>query len=97
MGCSASSHRAPSKRMLREQDLTFLVQNTRLQEDEVRASYKQFIRQHPDGLMDRETFREMMRDCYPSADIGNIETHLFRMYDDNEVSRFNSFSILTMV
>jgi len=84
MGCSASSHRAPGKRTLREADLSFLIQNTRMQEAEVRASYSQFIRQHPDGLMDRETFRLMMKDCYPSADIGNIETHLFRMYDDNE-------------
>ena len=86
MGCSASSHRAHGKRTLREADLSFLVQNTRLQEAEVRASYRQFIRQHPDGMMDRETFRQMMRDSHPSADIGNIEAHLFRMYDDNEVS-----------
>ena len=89
MGCSASSHRAPGKRTLREADLSFLIQNTRMQEAEVRASYSQFIRQHPDGLMDRETFRLMMKDCYPAADIGNIETHLFRMYDDNEVSCCN--------
>ena len=86
MGCSASSQ---GKRTLREADLSFLVQNTRLQEDEVRASFRQFIRQHPDGMMDRETFRQMMRDSFPSADIGNIEAHLFRMYDDNEVSCCN--------
>ena len=46
-----------------------------------------FVSQHPGGELDREAFREMVGTCFPAAVAGrgNIEEHIFRMYDDNKV------------
>jgi len=82
MGCT---HGKTMLAPLAEEDLSYLVLNTQMQEDQLLANYRQFIKKHPDGGMDRETFRKVMRDCYPRAHTADIETHLFRMYDDNEV------------
>jgi len=67
-----------------EEDLRFLIQHTDLDESQVRMYYGQFLKKHPDGRLDRTSFREMMNICYPRADTGDIERHIFRMYDDNQ-------------
>ena len=79
MGC------AGGKCVVEEEDLRFLIQHTDLDESQVRMYYGQFLKKHPDGRLDRTSFREMMNICYPRADTGDIERHIFRMYDDNQV------------
>ena len=79
MGCAAG------KCVVEEEDLMFLIKHTDLDERQVRTYYGQFLKKHPDGKLDRTSFREMMNICYPKAVTDSIERHIFRMYDDNQV------------
>ena len=61
-----------------EEDLQFICKNTDMTEDEARSSFTHFMENNPDGKMTRESFREMMKLCYSSADNRNLEKHIFR-------------------
>ena len=81
MGCVSG------KNILDEDDLSFLMSHTKMEEEEVRRRYARFIKNHPDGRLDPESFQEMINICYPLADKENIEKHIFRLYDYNQVCR----------
>ena len=70
---------------LDEEDLQYLVKHTRLNEAQVKVNFQKFLKKHPDGKLNRESFGEMMRICYPHTDSTNIENHIFRVYDVNKV------------
>jgi len=77
MGC------VPGKEPLSEKDLEFISQHTDISREEVEQQYKNFLHQYPNGKITRSSFKELMRKCYPAANLIKLEKHIFRMYDTN--------------
>jgi len=93
MGCSQG------KTILQRDDLQFLVKNTSLDQCQVKVSFEKFSKKHPDGKIDRDSFREMMKICYPHSDTENLENHIFRMYDENQdgIIDFREFMLVVYI
>jgi len=77
MGC------VPGKEPLSDKDLEFISQNTDISREEVEEQYKNFLVTYPNGKITRSSFKELMRKCYPAANLNKLEKHIFRMYDTN--------------
>ena len=61
-----------------DSDLQFLCKNTGMTEEQARTSFTKFMENNPEGRMTRESFREMMKLCYPTVESLNLEKHIFR-------------------
>ena len=60
------------------EDVEFLCKNTDMKEDQARESFTKFMKDNPEGIITRESFREMMKICYTGKENRNLEKHIFR-------------------
>ena len=52
-------------------------------EDQIKASYAKFIKDHPTGSMTEKELKEMLKKVLDKKDAKLMDEHLFRMYDQN--------------
>jgi Ca2+-binding EF-hand superfamily protein len=78
MGC------VNGKEPLSEKDLEFIATHTEISREEVEEQYNNFLSTYPDGKITRRSFTELMKKCYPDANLSKLEKHIFRMYDTND-------------
>merc|ERR1711944_109449 len=69
--------------VLCQEDLDFIADHTAIARDEIDQHYDNFLSKYPDGKISRRGFADMMKECFPSRDTTQLESHIFRMYDSN--------------
>ena len=47
-------------------------------------TFREFIKEHPEGRMTRKDFRELLSSSLNKSDLNKIEKHAFRIYDLND-------------
>jgi len=87
------------KAFLKEEDISYIANNTAMDMDAVERQYQNFLTKHPDGKISRRSFHEMMKECYPGTDTEKLERHIFRMYDTNKDGHidFREFMIVLYI
>ena len=98
--CSSPSDHGESRAVLVSQEsIDFVIEKTQATREDVQSCYDNFIKEYPDGKMDKKGFREMMKKCFPDQDIGKLENHIYRMFDANNNGKidFREFMIVLTV
>ena len=85
--------------LMSQESVDFVVEKTQATKEEVQAYYDNFLKEYPDGKMDKKGFREMMKKGFPDQDIGKLEKHIFRMFDANNNGKidFREFMVVLTV
>jgi len=68
---------------LRQDQLDYLCDTTRISEGEIRLKYKTFLESHPAGEINHDSFNALLSECFPKTYLENISQHIWRMYDVN--------------
>ena len=72
-----------SKIALSEEDIEHLEKTTAIEKAQIDAQFQIFLSNHPDGQISKKSFRSMLAECFPGADMDRISKHIWRMYDTN--------------
>ena len=85
--------------VLTDADLDFIANNTSISREDVQKHHDSFIAEHSDGKITKSDFKRMMEACFPGADSGKLQSHIFRMYDTNDDGHidFREFMIVLYV
>eukprot|EP00091_Calanus_sinicus_P002649 TRINITY_DN12743_c0_g1_i2.p1 TRINITY_DN12743_c0_g1~~TRINITY_DN12743_c0_g1_i2.p1 ORF type:complete len:117 (-),score=51.62 TRINITY_DN12743_c0_g1_i2:441-791(-) len=70
-----------------DQIIRELAQTSGLCDSEIREECTYWLKKHPNGKMYKEDLKEMMSKALAGIseeDVAKIETHLFRIYDENQ-------------
>ena len=59
------------------------MKSSGLTEDQIKDSFNNFLRDHPNGKLKHKHFRDIMTQAVPKKDAKKLEKHVFRMYDNN--------------
>lgn len=65
------------------EELKELVKNTHFEEKELRKWYKGFVKDCPDGRLDKKQFVELYGSFYDSGNANKFAEHVFRTFDVN--------------
>ena len=57
---------------LRQDQLDFLCDTTRISEAEIRKKYKTFLESHPAGEISHDSFNALLSECFPKTYLENI-------------------------
>ena len=68
---------------LNSNDIKKLTDLTHFSQQELKQWYQGFIKDCPDGILDREKFASMYCQFYDSANADEFSEHVFRTYDTN--------------
>ena len=71
------------KCLLSDKDLEYIAQNTLISRSQIDDQFENFLEKHQDGKITKQSFRDIMQACFPKSDIAKMESHIFRMYDQN--------------
>ena len=64
---------------LRQDQLDFLCDTTRISEGEIRKKYKTFLESHPAGEISHDSFNALLSECFPKTYLENIRyIHIYR-------------------
>ena len=82
-----------------EETVNFVIEKTQATREEVEAYYDNYLKDYPDGKIDKKGLREMLKKVCPDQEIGKLENHIFRMYDSNNDGKidFREFMIVLTV
>ena len=72
-----------AKPAISDADLDYIAKHTAAKKQDVKQQFEQFLIKHPDGQISKAQFKLMMQTCYPGAMTGDLEDHIFPMYDVN--------------
>ena len=63
------------------------------------TQFVSFCEECPDGHIDKKSFRNLMRTCYPGRNLERLEKRIFNMYDENRDGRisFAEFMVVMYV
>ena len=84
-----------SKGELSKQDLSFLCQNTRYDEDTIQEWYSGFMTDCPEGKLSKNAFLKIYSKCFPTGNAEEFCEHVFRTFDSdrNGFIDFNEFML----
>ena len=85
---------------LSEEHLVKIMQYTNVEKEHVEAKYRQFLTKHPKGRISRRSFQTMLSDCFPgfsSVKIGQLASHIWRIYDINEDGHIDFYEFMTVL
>lgn len=68
---------------LRQEQLEYLCDTTKISEGEIKLKYKTFLESHPAGEISHDSFNALLSECFPKTYLENISKHIWRMYDVN--------------
>lgn len=71
------------KPVLRPEDKATLAKSSGQAEDIVQQEFDKFMKEYPDGKLNRASFNKMMSQALPKKEIDKVEKHVFRVYDTN--------------
>ena len=57
---------------LRQDQLDYLCDTTRISEGEIRLKYKTFLESHPAGEINHDSFNALLSECFPKTYLENI-------------------------
>lgn len=69
------------KATLKKTDLTYLIQHTKYNKQEIKDWYKRFRVECPSGELTKNDLQDMYSRILPKEETGNIVEHLFRIFD----------------
>jgi len=78
MGCVSS------KEEIGEEDLEYLLQNTRYDEHTIRELYKNFKKDCPDGELSKNLFHEMYLASFPGENAKDFVDKCFATFDTDQ-------------
>ena len=78
------TNRRKQKAELSSEEVNYLIWNTSLGREKLEDQYRNFMRKHSSGLIDKKNFNSMMKESYPGVKTKKLSRHIFRMYDTNE-------------
>ena len=67
-----------------EEDLSELLKSTHFEKEDLNRWYKKFMKDYPDGQLNREQFREMYAKIYKTSFSNHMAEHIFRCLDQNK-------------
>ena len=84
-----------SKGELSKQDLNFLCENTRYDEDTIQEWYSGFMTDCPKGQLSKHAFLKIYSKCFPTGNAEEFCEHVFRTFDSdrNGFIHFNAFML----
>jgi len=62
-------------------DVSQLLHNTHLSEQEIREFHKDFLKSHPKGRMTKQDVTKLYKKTYPNGDPTAVVDEMFRVYD----------------
>ncbi|CAF2990739.1 unnamed protein product [Rotaria socialis] len=83
MGCTSSKHD------LSVADLEFLKLHTSYSEKKIKAWYKGFMRDCPNGELTRESFIQIYKQFFPKGRAENFCEHVFRAFDTDKSGKID--------
>jgi len=85
--------------LMSQESINYVVQKTDFTRVDVEQYYANFIKEHPDGKIDKKGFRRFMKKGFPSENIEKLEKHIFRIYDanNNGTIEFREFMIVLTI
>ena len=73
-----------SKSRLSKEDLEFLKEKTRYDEETIVEWYRGFMTDCPDGHLNRPVFMKIYSRCFPAGNAGEFCEHVFRTFDSDK-------------
>lgn len=88
-----------SKTSLSEEDLEYLRRKTKEDKSQLEAQYQVFLTKHPDGHISKSSFKLMLSEGFPGANVKNLSKHIWRMFDidNNGFINFKEFRMVLHV
>jgi Ca2+-binding EF-hand superfamily protein len=85
MGNSGSGKNSTTKRVafLTEKDIQLLMSSTGLSREKVLQIYNQFLKEYPDGFVDKLGFDKLFRNAYPQGSPELYANFAFKAFDQN--------------
>jgi len=71
------------KPVLRPEDKATLAKSSGHTEEKVQQEFDKFMKEYPDGKLNKASFNKMMSQALPKKEIDKVEKHVFRVYDTN--------------
>merc|ERR1719167_1879912 len=71
------------KPVLRPEDKVALAKSSGHTEEMVQQEFDKFMKEYPDGKLNKASFNKMMSQALPKKEIDKVEKHVFRVYDTN--------------
>ena len=87
------SKQSTDRKILSEEELRFLQEKNKLEEEQIVEKHESFLEEHPNGLIDKKSFDCLLSECFTKSSRKRIRSHLWRIYDLNldGVVDFNEF------
>jgi len=82
---------------LTEDDVEFLITNTRFSVDDIREWYRQFIMECPAGVLGKEKVKEMLSLLLPVESVQNIANLIFTTFDKDNSGSLNFVEFVTSI
>ncbi|ESN95937.1 hypothetical protein HELRODRAFT_185956 [Helobdella robusta] len=79
---------ANSKKLSKD-DLAFLIDNTEFSKEQIKAWYKGFMKDCPDGQLTREKFLEVYSSFFPQGEANKFCEHVFRTFDSDNSGKID--------
>lgn len=77
-----------SKKLSKE-DMTFLIDNTNFSKQQIKAWYKGFMRDCPNGQLTRDKFLEVYSSFFPQGNADKFCEHVFRTFDSDNSGKID--------
>merc|ERR1719187_1238597 len=55
-----------------------------IEKEQVKEQIENFLKDHPNGTMNKKEFRQFLKQSLPNIDVKKMEGHILRMYDTNQ-------------
>jgi Ca2+-binding EF-hand superfamily protein len=78
-----------SKKGLPQEDVDFLVNNTKFTKAEIKDWHRGFMRDCPDGMLSKSKFLEVYSTFFPAGNPDSFCEHVFRSFDKDNSGRID--------
>ena len=77
--------------------LTTIENQTQASKDDVGKMYEKVLAKYPIGEITEDGLNLILKTCFPSQNVDDLHTHIFRMYDTNEDGVIDFHESLTAI